>query len=72
MISPIFFIFGMLHPPMELFTGEEYWGPRVPRGGAVGVQKFGGGLKGHIFHGLDFPLVLERDIRNSGLVHTRQ
>ena len=57
---------------MELFTGEEYWGPRVPRGGAVGVQKFGGGLKGHIFHGLDFPLVLERDIRNSGLVHTRQ
>ena len=64
MISPIFFIFGMLHPPMELFTGEEYWGPRVPRGGAVGVQKFGGGLKGHIFHGLDFPLVLERDIRN--------
>ena len=68
MISLIFFIFGMLHPPMELFMGGEYWGPLVSRRGAVGVQKFGGGLKGHIFHGLD----LERDVRNSGLVHTRQ
>ena len=58
MISPIFFIFGMLHPPMELFTGEEYWGPQAPRGGAVGVPKFGGSLKGGIFQGLDFPIDL--------------
>ena len=56
MISPIFFIFGMLHPPMELFLGEEYWGRQASRGGAVGVQKFGGSLKRGIFEGLDFPL----------------
>ena len=42
MISPIFFILGMLHPPMELFTGEEYWGPRVPRGGSCGGAKIWG------------------------------
>ena len=58
MISLIFFIFGMLHPPMELFVGEEDWGPQAPRGVAVGVPKFGGSLKGGIFQGLDFPIDL--------------
>ena len=50
----------MLHPPIELIAGEEYWGPQAPRGVAGGVPKFRGGLKGGIFEGLDFPLIYER------------
>ena len=41
-------------------------------GGAVGVPKFGGGLKGGIFEGLDLPLTYERDIYKFSLVHLKQ